>query len=304
MKKFIVAVCIGIIFFLFVSLPLVSAQETIENNVTLNRGFIETSLSTNLSPVGVTVEAWIYPDDVNRKQVLVSIGNNIAGSRHYELGIEEGYLSFYYHFGPRSERLLTGGMLSARRWNHIAGVVSADASHIFINGTEAVRDSGAISLAPLSGNVVVGNTHLKDPQNPFAFIGVLDELRISSSGRDIIQLWEREAYGQSLAGDPQTILLWHFNQTRGETRVADSSGNQLTGTLVGGDEKIHFSGAIPTPIQAIFATPTPKWNKPMLPTLPQLMPVSPTSSPLPTSGSSPLPTPTLSSIRQFLRRLF
>ena len=73
------------------------------------------------------------------------------------------------------------------------------------------------------------------------------------------------------------LIAWYTFDNDSSTVVYDSSGNNITGILNGGDLKIHYFGVLPTPTKFI------------LPTLPEIRRIT-FSPPQPTNTTGPQPT--------------
>jgi hypothetical protein len=101
-------------------------------------------------------------------------------------------------------------------------------------------------------------------------------------------LWNTGVYYSQLTTDNQTVLLWHLDEARGIETASDSSGNNRSGTLEGGDSQIHFYGILPTPTPWSYSLPSINWQRPVLPTLsiPQTIINNPINNPAPTLNQS------------------
>jgi hypothetical protein len=267
------------------------------NYLVLNGGYLSTSNSQRSNPEGFTFEAWIKPSALSGYYPIISIGDSVKGSMHYEVGINGGLLSFKYIFGPWSSRLITSGQISDSVWQHIAVSVNSSTTKLYVNGLNVASTSGGSPLPAIGGNISLGNLHLQSINKSSFFHGVIDEVRISNSVREIGKLWISGIYDYPLQIDDNTILLWHMDSYKGEKIALDSSNNSINGQLVGWDNEIYFDGNLPLPTSTPFISPTPrwnslKWNRPVLPTLSlgTIPTIAPQISSVPTVEITPNPT--------------
>lgn len=288
-------IIISFIVFLIQSVGQTKAQSLINNYLELLGGYVKAqNPSSVVPPSAFSFEAWIKPEvrDYVAQSIILSIGDKMSGGgAHYEVSIKGNrYLDLTYRHGIGGLTGLMTGEIREGQWNHIAVTISSSKAQLFINGQ--LEFAPSLSNGPLllfGPSIVLGDSYLESFFSSKSFRGAIDEVRISKVVRDVASLWGSGAYNGDLLGDPDTVLLWRMNQTRGETTVVDSSANGIDGTMIGGDSKIHFAGLLPTPTPWTLALPTVHWNRPILPTL---------SWPLPTSNS-PTVTPTPSSAFSF-----
>lgn len=307
MKNFFIFFLIFYFSSLFFIKNSIYASAPIGNYLFLSGGYIKTSSSLDYSPDSISFETWIKPDSVSGRQLILSIGEKDSHKLHYELGINGGSVALAFRYGSNSYTSITSGNLNSGIWSHVAIVISPINTRFYINGKEVFN--AAISSTPFlsfGSDIVLGDTYQQSSEVSGPFKGLIDEVRVSNSVRDVAALWNSGIYNFPLVADASTVLLWHLDESRGLTTAHDSSTNNLDGTLVGGDSLIHFFGVLPsptpTPTQAPFSLPPIRWTRPALPTLSFPNPINPT----PTSTSAqPLPenpSPTSSLIRDLSRR--
>ena len=128
---------------------------------------------------------------------------------------------------------------------------------MFINGHKICSTQGGNPLNPINDSIMVGNSLSAGIYNNRLFYGAIDQLRISQSPVDVESLWNNNTYQGQLTSDVNTLLLWQFDQTRGDSAVIDSSLLAVNGQLVGGDTKIHFYGVLPSPTPFVLPTLRP-----------------------------------------------
>lgn len=291
---------ISLFIFFFISLtsllfPTTTAAAPYGNYLELNGGNVRASSPFTSPPLAFTFEAWIKPGDINGVRTIISIGDS---SPRYAVNINGGSLSLSFTHAPNSQTVITAGHLTPNTWQHIAAVISAQSTQLFINGVSVITINNAPSLFPIGDTITLGD----------GFKGTIDEVRISDSARNVTALWQNGMYNVPLSPDTATLLLWHLDGVRGETTTVDNSGNNISGAFIGSDSQIHYFGVLPpTPTPTSFPIPTLRFRF-VLPTIslpPSFLPSSPTptlslpQSPTPTPYSFLLPTRSLS---PFLRR--
>jgi hypothetical protein len=256
------------------------------NYLQLNGGYARTIVPAPIVPSSVTFEFWVKPQSVSGVQNIISIGDQSVNWPYYEIGINGGALSVSYVHGVNnfviSNASISSVSLVANQWNHI-GVIFSNQVSMYINGIiihTPVSSSGIYrSFGP---NIILGASYTENPTINHLFKGDIDELRISSTVRDVSGLWNQGFYNGPLTGDSGTMLLWHFDGIRGQENELDSSGKNINGILLGGDSLIHYFGVIPTPTPFTLTMPSINWVRPVLPTLflPRLISsISPTVTP-------------------------
>lgn len=307
MRKFLIAVLILSFGLLFFIKNTIYAAASIGNYLVLSGGYVKTSSNLDYSPESITFETWIKPDSVSGRQTILSIGEKDNNKLHYELGINGGSVILAFRYGTNSYTSITSGNLVSGMWSHAAIVISPINTRFFINGKEIFN--AAISSTPFisfGSDIILGDTFQQSFSASQPFKGLIDEVRISNSIRDVVNLWNSGIYNFPLVADASTVLLWHLDESRGVTTVHDSSTNHLDGTLVGVDSLIHFFGILPSPTsvptQAPFTLQPIRWIRPVLPTLSFPFPTNPT----PIGTQPPVdnnPTPTISSLRDLPHRI-
>jgi len=271
----------------------------IGNYLVLNGGYAKLERQNILSPSGFSFETWVNPDSTNDRQIILSVGDKNQDHFNYEIGVNGGSFFIHYYYGEGSQRLVNAGQILKNVWNHVAVSISGSSTVLFVNGKAIYTALGTESLKPVSGNIILGTSYSENTPTANYFKGLIDEVRISLVSRNIADLWNNGVYESSLNPDPDTLLLWHFDQTRGETTIIDSSPNPQNASLIGGDGKIHFFGVLPSP------TPF-NYNLRVLPTL-DLRRVRFIGPPIPAISPTPVidpenPTPTPADSIRFLPR--
>jgi hypothetical protein len=110
-------------------------------------------------------------------------------------------------------------------WHHVA--VTRDAANtarIFVDGV--LKGAVANTQAPTSSTGALAVGDAADALTEY-FPGLVDEVRISSIARYTVSFTPQVA---NFVTDANTIALYHFDETTGQT-LADASGNNRSGVL-------------------------------------------------------------------------
>lgn len=291
MKKFfLLPIIISFLLLIIGKAYPIYAAAPVGNYLVLSGGHVTATSPFVDVPSQFSFKARINPDSVNGKQIILSVGNKSTGKMYYEISINGGLLevvndySYYYNYGYNvSHSDVKAGNLAAGSWQDIDVEISPAQIKLFIDQKSVLASYITNSLGPIGPDIVVGDSYTESYFDSRPFKGLMDEVQISGA---------------------TNILLWHLDENRGVIVAADSSGNNINGTLIGGDSLIHFFGVLPptpTPLpNNPFTLPTLNWTRPVLPTLSFPYPINPG----PTSTQPPVndPTPTSTSdIRNFPR---
>ncbi|MCE9603304.1 MAG: DUF1080 domain-containing protein [Planctomycetia bacterium] len=139
----------------------------------------------------------------------------------------------------RVSRDLYGTTMSADRWTHLAHVVDAGESRLFVDGKLVKKQSGvstASSTAKFDGTWI-GSERLGG--YPSRYDGKIDEIRVSSTARYDVDFEPEERF----TPDVHTLGLYHCDEGSG-TELLDSSSHKRHGQIVG--VTWVRSGAAPT----------------------------------------------------------
>lgn len=231
---------------LFTAAP-ISASAPIGNHLVFNGGTIKAQNLYQEPPVSFVFEVWVKPKFVSGERNILKIRNTADNQINYEIGINGGSFSFEQQYSTSAYRLINSGSIVKDIWQHLKITMDANTSKMFIDDRLVFDGNGISGLKAFNGEIIAGENYFGD----------MDQLTIGTS--------------------QNTILQWNFDQNRGETAVADTSGNGINGQLIGGDTKIHYFGVLPTPTKYI------------LPTLPSIRRITFGENPNPTYPANPTP---------------
>jgi len=235
---------------------LVNAAPPSGNYLELNGGFIKAENNDLSSPAEFAFETWIKPNSLSGLQHLLTIGAEGNVSPNYQISINGGSLQLTYSYAVNAMRQMTTGNLSPGNWHHLAVTISSSSTKIFINGVSSFSAGGATQLKPLGPSIIFGGSGSSSFLSGNSFKGSVDQIRVSRQARDIAGNWQNGIYLNDLTSDNSTVFVWNFNSARGSTEATDDS-QHIYGLLIGGDSKIHYYGALPTPTPFVLPTLKP-----------------------------------------------
>jgi hypothetical protein len=133
----------------------------------------------------ITVEAWVFPEYLTGwRLICCHWGGAVVGS--YHLGINSGTANFHINTGKGTAFAGDVKQLELKKWQHVAGTYDGKTIRLFINGKEVGSTNHGDKL--LSGDptfeVIIGSKASRE----FKWMGLMDELRISSIARDVAEL--------------------------------------------------------------------------------------------------------------------
>src|SRR3989338_3511500 len=116
------------------------------NYLELNGGYIKANNQNLNQPSAATFEAWIKPQSIGGIQHLLTIGDISRNKINYQLSLNGGSLQLTYYYSSSSLRQIASGNLQSGSWQHVAAVISADNTRIYINGLSSFNAGGATGL--------------------------------------------------------------------------------------------------------------------------------------------------------------
>jgi hypothetical protein len=197
-----------------------------------------------------TIQAWIKVSSLSGDR---GIGHSFAASTPttgdwwFSVG-SSGYISFVVH---SSTQYITGNVISAGTWYHIAATYDGSTRRIYVNGV----DQGSLSSGGIGGgwdtNTRFGEIYFGAG---YQFAGLLDDVAV----------WNSALSGATIAGladgstDPATLSpvgLWRFEEGSGST-ANDLGSGANNGTIT----NATYSADVPSPLSGGGATVHPWWQ--------------------------------------------
>ncbi len=139
--------------------------------------------------------------------------------------------------------------IELNRWHHVSWVYDGAEIRLYLDGAMIAASPSSGSIANAEGQLVLG-ARFRDKRIMPAFIGLMDTVRISSVAR-----YSGPSFTPpegDLPPDPDTLLLFNFDDPSGSGTVRDASTNHFVGTF-----GVGFDGATPPALvrQAVPGTP-------------------------------------------------
>jgi hypothetical protein len=191
-----------------------------------SNSYAYTSSSIGTLAGELSIELWIRPDvDYNSASPTTTLYTRGTGSTAGVYGLSfnksaaNGRLSFWaYNGGPIIESASTQTNWVKGNWYRIAGTISNGSIQLIVGNTNQ-------SAASLGGAFDANDTTLLlgGKAGTEGFTGAIDEFRLSDVPRDFSVI-----PNTTLAYDANTMALYHFNETAGNTSNFDGSGDVLT----------------------------------------------------------------------------
>ena len=163
-------------------------------------------------PGAITIEAWIYPQELGRSQGIVErFGAYNSTSGGYDLRLtSQGKLSFFLgndSTNPAEFAVVQGQTaIPLNQWTHVAGVYDGTQMRVYLNG---VQDGSGTGHAPGTGpSPLIVGAKANHAITGGWFKGLIDEVRITGSA-----LYTTSSFAplHGLAAEPRTVGLWKFN---------------------------------------------------------------------------------------------
>lgn len=183
----------------------------------------------------VTIECWINPDETNTGRIY------FISRQTYDLCLSGLYpVARIVCVDGGKHAVSSKAPISADEWHHVAMTYDGISRLcLYVDGRLVAEENNC------TGNLVsafwVTNFGTARYMNHF-FAGVIDEVRISNTVRDVPAIWEKGTYYWELEPDENTVGLWHFNEMDGEL-VLDSTDNGIVGKRV--NDPVYVEGYIP-----------------------------------------------------------
>lgn len=163
----------------------------------------------------MTIEAWAYAEETGHEVQIIS------HHRH----AESGWVLLVFGGSQVQYRMYDGQnqpngfhKISWGAWHHIAGSFDGQTMRLYIDGKEeSSRDFPAGRAFDYEGPVRIGGASYN--AKPFAFRGVIDEVRVSMVARytaDFVPATRFEP-------DADTVALWHLDENSGQV-IEDATG--------------------------------------------------------------------------------
>ena len=191
-----------------------------------NDDYVEVPNDPSLNPTAVTVDAWIYPSDVNGNHNVV-----FKGDHEYLLQIRNGNVLFGSRDSASNYAEFQGSLsVPANAWSHVAITHDGATKRIYVNGVlNPVTQSQSGLYTGDTNSLKIGTHHFLTE----FFSGLVDEVELfdrALSADEIAAIADAGSAGKCPCVDPPGMMVSWWP---GDGNAIDIQGSR-TGTLVGG----------------------------------------------------------------------
>jgi hypothetical protein len=185
---------------------------------------------TTISRPRISISTWVYPETIDETQrTLITRGS--APSYDWLLALsatDPGKILFAN--GNGNNQKVSTNSITANTWNHIAMVIEATRTKLFINGR---YDSEILNSGTTFGinSISVGASN--DGSN--GFDGRIDDVRIYNSALTLSEIRQLNQYS------PGPVAYWKM-ENDSATKIHDYAGNNLSGNWHGSSTNHYTQG--------------------------------------------------------------
>lgn len=129
--------------------------------------------------VEITVEAWVYPEDLTGWRLICTHWDGPPGA--YHLGVQNGIAKFHINTEKGTAFAGATDALELEQWQHVAGVYDAKQIKLYIDGKEVGSTNHGGKLVGVGFDVIIGSKNTRQ----FKWMGLMDEVRISGIAREV-----------------------------------------------------------------------------------------------------------------------
>ena len=204
----------------------------------------------------VTVEAWVYPQDLSGWRLIGTNWDSPPGA--YHLGVSGGYPQFEINTDQDGVAFILAEVpLELGKWSHLAGTYDSNLNQVklYVNGAEVASMEHSGKLADNDFDVIIGSKN----NRRFKWNGLIDEVRISSIARQPEELspnltlptitYLKEDVNRDSVVDIQDLMLVAADLTKiGEYATdvnEDGAVNIADLVLVAGAQSSSTTAAVP-----------------------------------------------------------
>jgi len=207
-----------------------------------------------------TYTAWIYIDNINTTQTILSAGDNNVATEFLDFKIQGGLLKIKLEHGGATQFEVreTASSLSARKWHHVAVVQNATRPTLYVDGKAvAMTDVASTDLTDWYGKLTAcdkfaigvlesNNTHTLDWDGA---IGQVKYWNVALTDAEMLAEYNATSDGTAF-GSTGTPAL---NITMENDGTTDSGSGADNGSLTG---DAHYGGEVSAHSQAVEANVT------------------------------------------------
>ncbi|MCY3021134.1 MAG: right-handed parallel beta-helix repeat-containing protein, partial [Planctomycetota bacterium] len=185
--------------------------------------FFETPDRPELEPAELTIEAWVYLDELpagdDARRWIVNKNANEFAQGHYALMVDNSKVGAYLNIGGGQqnchEAFSAAGVLAAKTWQHLACTYDGADLKVYLNGVQAASTAINKKRQPGKSPLVIGRR--QDAFNYFK--GLIDEVRLYNralTAEEIKASMEAVAAGPAGQARPKEVpglvAHWSFDE--------------------------------------------------------------------------------------------
>jgi hypothetical protein len=184
----------------------------------------------------ITIEAWIYKDDTNAVRPIVEYGNS-GGYGVHMWNWDDGTKLFvnFVDTGGGGGTLMTGPILHANIWYHVAASYDGNVGRLYVNGTQVAQATLGSFTLQTNLPVYIGRRPVTgDPLYNAVFAGKIDEVAVYSTALTAAKIRTHynsgRCYKDGVLADSPTGY-WRLGESSGSTASDSIRGRH--GSYVG-----------------------------------------------------------------------
>lgn len=200
---------------------------------------VPTSPSFDVGTGDFTWEIWLKRDSIMRREDVLTKKDLLADSEH-DAAIyfeRDGTVNAFLRSHPLDRTVIVSSQGAiGTGWSHIAMVRSSGLLKLYVNGGLQGGASAPFSITstgPLRIGANRANNTGAEGAPVFAFVGLVDEVRIWNVARTDAQISAAASRQCSRGAEPGLVASYHFEQKSGTT-LPDASGTGNAGTFRNG----------------------------------------------------------------------
>lgn len=154
----------------------------------------------------ITVEAWIYADDLTGWRLICCNWGWQINSGAYHLACQDGVPKFHVTTSDGESSAESAETIDVEQWYHIAGTYDEGTGEIqlYIDAAVAASTAHSGELIDNDMDVVIGSKHSRQ----YNWIGQIDEVRISNVARTPDELNVNMEESSAVSAEDSLILTW------------------------------------------------------------------------------------------------
>jgi hypothetical protein len=175
--------------------------------VCTGNSFVEFPHADDLEPQQLTIESWVFIDEYappgDTRRWLINKNGNEGNNGHYALLLHDEKPFAYLNIGGQFQAE-ANTRLALKQWQHVAMTYDGVTLKVFLNGVECGATAVNRARTPWDRSLVIGRRQ----DGPFAFTGLLDEVRIYNRALPADEL---KSHVTDPANASKDGLLRHWN---------------------------------------------------------------------------------------------